>query len=46
VTRLVLVLVSLVVGGLLALGASTIVSEVLVSSNGPANQQLYNYGNR
>jgi len=47
VTRLGLMLISLVVGAALAVGAAFTLSAVLASANeNPVNQQLYNYGTR
>jgi hypothetical protein len=47
VTRLGLLLISLVVGAALAIGATFAVTSVLASSNqSPVNQPLYNYGTR
>jgi hypothetical protein len=47
VTRLGLLLISLVVGAALAVGATFTLTSVLASSGeNPVNQQLYNYGTR
>jgi hypothetical protein len=47
VTRLGLLLISLVVGAALAIGATFTITSVLASSNeSPVNQPLYNYGTR
>ncbi|HVB42372.1 MAG TPA: hypothetical protein VNF47_06630 [Streptosporangiaceae bacterium] len=46
-TRLGLMLISLVVGAALAVGAAFTITSVLAnSSQSPVNQQLYNYGTR
>ena len=46
-TRLGLMLISLVVGAAVALGAAFALGAVLSSANeSPVNQQLYNYGIR
>lgn len=46
-TRLGLLLISIVVGVVLAVGASFTVASVVNSSNeSPVNQPLYNYGTR
>lgn len=46
-TRLGLLVISLVVGAALAIGAAFAIGGVLSSANqSPVNQQLYNYGLR
>ena len=43
-TRLALIIASLVVGGVLAVGAVFTTSGVLSNPPSPPNKQLYNYG--
>jgi hypothetical protein len=45
VSRLTLIVASVVVGLVLAAGAAFTVNGVLGTSPSPANSQLYNYGN-
>ncbi len=46
-SRLLLLVIAIVAGGALAVGATFTVTSVLSSSNeSPVNQQLYNYGTR
>jgi Protein of unknown function (DUF2613) len=47
VSRIALLVISVVAGAALAFAASFTVSSVLASANSsPANQQLYNYGSK
>ncbi len=46
-TRLGMLMISLVLGAALAVGAAFTISSVVGSANeSPVNQQLYNYGTR
>jgi hypothetical protein len=39
-------LIAVLIGGVLAVGAAVAVSDLATSSGPPANAQLYNYGSR
>jgi hypothetical protein len=39
-------LIAILVGGVLAVGAAVAVSDLATSGGPPANAQLYNYGSR
>jgi hypothetical protein len=43
-SRLVLIVAALVVGGVLAVGAAFTTSGVITAPPAPADKQLYNYG--
>jgi len=45
VSRLVLLIISLVAGAVLAVGASVATSALVSTSSVPSNQAPYNYGN-